>query len=169
MLDDLEQQAEGLALVARDSEVAELSRAEYAHVDLAARVHASVGRELTFCLLGAGTLTGVLARAGKGWCLVRAAAQDWVVVMHAVTEVRGMSPRAVAESVRPLGAGLGMGSALRGVAEQEGAVVVRTVDGAARTGRIGRVGADFVEVWSPSAGAGPRVVPFHALAAVGSV
>lgn len=169
VLDDLEQQAEGLALVARDTEVAELSRAEYAQVDLAGRVHASVGRELSFSLLGAGPLTGVLVRAGTGWCLVRAAAQDWVVALTAVTEVRGLSPRALAESLRPLGARLGVGSALRGVAEQEATVVVRTVDGAARTGRIGRVGADFVEVRSPSGGPEPLVVPFHALAAVGSV
>lgn len=168
VLDDLEQQAEGLALVARDSEVAELSRAEYAQVDLAGRLHASVGRGLSFSMLGAGTLTGALVRVGRDWCLVRAVAQEWVVALAAVTQVRGLSPRALAEPVRPLGARLGIGSALRGVAEQGTAVVVRTVDGATLGGRLGRVGADFVEVRLHAGEDGPLVVPFSALAAVGS-
>ncbi len=168
LLDDLEQQAEGLALAARDSEVAELSRAEYAQVDLAGRLHASVGRAVSFTLLGAGPLSGVLVRVGKDWCLVRAGAQEWVLALPAVTRARGLSSRAVAESVRPLGARLGLGSALRGVAEQDAPVVVRTRDGAACPGRLGRVGADFVEVRPPSDDAEALVLPFAALAAVGS-
>ena len=43
LFDDLEQQAEGLALAERDARVAERCRAEYAEVDLVARLHASVG------------------------------------------------------------------------------------------------------------------------------
>src|SRR5438128_2529587 len=52
VLDDLEQQAEGLALAARDAEVAEQSRAEYARVDLSARLHGSLGRRLTLGVRG---------------------------------------------------------------------------------------------------------------------
>ena len=44
LFEDLEHQAEGLALTDRDAEVAELARSEYAEIDLAARVHASVGQ-----------------------------------------------------------------------------------------------------------------------------
>ena len=46
VFDDLEQQAEGLALAERDAAVEELSRAGYAEVELAARLHAATGNEL---------------------------------------------------------------------------------------------------------------------------
>ena len=54
LFDDLEQQAEGLALVERDAEVAEQSRAEYAQVDLAGRALASTGRRLLVAVAGVG-------------------------------------------------------------------------------------------------------------------
>ena len=46
LFDDLEQQADGIALAERDALVAEQSRAEYAAVTLADRLHASVGTRL---------------------------------------------------------------------------------------------------------------------------
>ena len=69
LFDDLEQQAEGLALSARDAEVAELGRAEYAQVDLASRLHGSVGRRVGLVVEGLGRLDAVLARVGAEWCL----------------------------------------------------------------------------------------------------
>ena len=52
LLDDLEQQAEGLALAERDALVAEQRRAEYAAVDLSGRLHASVGDALRLDVRG---------------------------------------------------------------------------------------------------------------------
>ena len=42
LFDDLEQQAEGMHLADRDADVADLSLAEYARVNLAARLHAAL-------------------------------------------------------------------------------------------------------------------------------
>jgi hypothetical protein len=171
-LDDLEQQADGLALVERDTEVAELARAEYARLDLVARLHASVGHRVT-CGLPGDVVTGRLSRVGRDWCLLAGEGIDWVVRLAAVGYLRGVSDRAVAEPARPLSARLGLGSALRGLAEAQAPVVVRRTDGGHCTGVLGRVGADFVEVlgWDES-GAGPRgpgtvLVPFTGLVAAG--
>ena len=65
LFDDLEQQAEGLALAERDALVAEQSRSEYAAVALADRLHASVGTRLLLDVGGFGALDGRLVR-GRG-------------------------------------------------------------------------------------------------------
>jgi hypothetical protein len=168
VFDDLEQQAEGLALVERDAEVAEQRRAEYARVDLAGRLHASVGQRLWLSLVGVGPLEAVLSRVGDGWCLV-ATGDDWIVRLAAVASVRGLPDRAVDPGLRPVTASLGIGSALRGVQDGRGEAVLHRVDGSAVRGALGRVGADFVEVRTGEQGAGRiEVVPFATLAAVRS-
>ncbi len=175
LFDDLEQQAEGLALAERDAEVAELSRAEYARVDLLARLHASAAGEVTLGLAGSAPLSGTLARVGRDWCLVRSGQQDWAVPVAAVTYAGGLSPRALGEPARPLTGRLGFASALRGIAEAHAPVVVRRTDGGSCVGLLGRVGADFVEVLTGDVAGAPDgrgavvVVPFAATAAVGSV
>jgi hypothetical protein len=170
LLDDLEQQAEGLALVERDALVAEQRPGEYAGVDLAARVHASVGVDVRLQVRGVGPLTGRVTRAGDGWLLLTGNGQDAVVRIAALTGARGLSPRAVSGTARAVAARLGLASALRGVAQDRSEVSVHLVDGSTRTGVLGRVGADFVEV-AASPGAGARdleIVPFAALSAVRS-
>jgi hypothetical protein len=188
LFEDLEQQAEGLALADRDVELTELSRAEYAHVGLAARWHASLGRTVTLDVQGIGPLRGDLARAGRDWCLLsvpdRAAdlpprpGREWIVRAAAVLRWRGLSERGLDEAQRSLSARLGIGSALRGVAASRSALVVHLVDGAVLRGRLGRVGSDFAElltgepgdvrgVFGPSGDAGAAdLVPFTAVAAV---
>jgi hypothetical protein len=166
---DLEQQADGLALAARDAEVAEQSRAEYASVDLASRLHGSVGARLLVTVTGAGPLDATLARVGVGWCLLDAGPHEWVVRLAAVGGVRGLSERAVAEQARPVTARLGLGSALRGVVEARTEVVLHRVDGTQVPGTLRRVGADFVEVAVGEGRSGYlEAVPFGALAAVRS-
>ncbi|HET6562790.1 MAG TPA: hypothetical protein VFG72_13005 [Marmoricola sp.] len=167
LFDDLEQQAEGLALVERDAAVAELGRAEYAEVELLSRLHASVGHPVHLHVQGLGMLRGRLDRVGTGWCLVSGeppARPETVVRLGAVMSARGLSPRAVPEAVRGPLARLGLGSVLRGLAEEACPVVVALLDGDARRGVPGRVGADFVEVVTADGGA--EVVPFSAVAAV---
>jgi hypothetical protein len=168
LFDDLEQQAEGLALVERDTEVAELSRAEYASVDLAARLHGSVGARVRLAVTGVGTLEGELSRVGEGWCLLDAGRDEWIVRGPAIGSMRGLRDRAVAAASRPATARLGLASALRGIVDGRGTAVLHRIDGSLLRGRLGRVGADFVEVADGEARHGVETVPFVSLAAVRS-
>jgi hypothetical protein len=170
VFEDLEQQAEGLALAERDAELADRSRAEYAQVTLAARVHASLGRPVLLELLGAGPVRGTLARAGTDWCLVAddcgpgAPEQEWLVRLGALRGAQGLSERAVAPEARPAVARLGFGSALRRLGEGGAELVLCHVDGSRSQAAVVRVGSDFVEV---TAADGPAVLTFAGLAAVG--
>jgi hypothetical protein len=182
LFDDLEQQAEGLALVERDAEVAELSRAEYAQVSLTARMHASTGCAVTLGVAGLGILAGTLARVGDGWCLMESRdggreslAREWIVPFAAVSWAAALSERGLDEASRPVSARLGLGSAVRGVAAERAAVRAHLRDGSVLHGHPARVGADFLELASsdveeprgPGRGGRRRqVVPFAALAAL---
>ena len=171
LFDDLEQQAEGLALAERDALVAEQSRAEYAAVALADRLHASVGTRLLLDVAGLGALDGRLVRAGDGWCLLDADREEWVVVTAAVRAVRGLADGGRAPDARPLAARLGLGSALRGLAGDRTEVLLHRVDGSTVRGPLGRVGLDFVEVLvtvDPATRGHLEVLPFATLAALRS-
>ena len=169
LFDDLEQQAEGAALVARDAEVAELARAEYSEVDLASRLHASLDRLVELSLRDGLVVRGRMSRVGDGWCLVCEAperppdGQEWLVALSAIATVRGLSAHAQPSSVQPVTGRLGLGSALRRVAEELVTVTFFLVDGRRRQGRLGRVGKDFVELVAEG---GVEVVPFSGVAAV---
>ena len=164
LLDDLEQQAEALYDCERDLDLADRSRAEYAGVSLASRLVASVGSELAVEVRGVGRVEGVLDRVGDGWCLVHGAGQDWLLRTDAVTLVRGASGRAVPEVAWSPVARLGLGSALRRLADAGERCLFHTVDGAVHEGVPVRVGADFVEARSVD---GQAVLIAHgALAAV---
>ena len=145
-LDDLEQQAQALYDADRASELADRSRAEYAGVSLVSRLMASADRELTLDVLGAGPVTGRLGRVGPDWCLVHGSGQDWVVRVAAVKAVEGASGRSVPEVAWSPVSRLGLGSALRRLADAGSGCRVVSLDGTDRVGTLGRVGADFVEV-----------------------
>ena len=167
LFDDLEQQAEGLALADRDAAVAELGRAEYAEVELASRLHASVGHAVQVRVQGLGAVRGRLERVGAGWCLLEReplGRSEVVVRLAAVLMARGLSPRAVPEAARGPLSRLGLGSVLRGFAEEAVPVVVVLLDGEARRGLLRRIGADFAEL--TAADGMVEVVPFSAVAAV---
>jgi len=165
-LDDLEQQAEAMYDAERGVELADRSRAEYHHVSLASRLMASTGCEVVLDLAGTGPVGGVLERVGTGWCLLRGPAQDWVVRTEAVLRVLGASERSVPEVAWSPVAKLGLGSALRRIAEAGDRCVLHLADGARHEAVLRRVGADFVEA---HVGEGRlELVPFSALAAVQS-
>lgn len=145
LFDDLEQQADGLYAAERDLELADRSRAEYHHVSLASRLMASVGGELVLDLVGVGMVAGTLERVGTGWCLLRGPAQDWVVRMEAIATVHGGSDRSVPEVAWSPLTKLGLGSALRRVAEAGERCVLHLLDGSRHEAVLRRVGADFVE------------------------
>ena len=166
VLDDLEQQAEAAYDAERGAELADRSRSAYQEVTLASRLVASVGSEVALDLLGVGAASGTLERVGAGWCLLAGPAGEWVVPLPAVTAVRRSSPRSVPEAAWSPVARLGLGAALRGLADVGEECVVHLVDRRRVDGVVQRVGADFVEV---RLAAGDAVlVPFAALAAVQS-
>lgn len=166
VLDDLEQQAEALYDAERDADLADRSRAEYQQVTLASRLMASLGTPVRLEVAGTGVVAGTLDRVGRGWCLVAGHAQDWVVRLDAVVAVHGASARSRPEVAWSPVATLGLGSALRRIADAGERCVLHLVDGTSRDALLRRVGADFVETVE---GEGRTVlVAFTALAAVQS-
>ena len=166
VFDDLEQQAEGLALLARDAEAGDRARDLYSEVDLASRLHASVGSAVDLVLPGA-AVRGKVLRVGRGWCLLGLTSgpgQEVLVNLAGLVSVRGLAARAVPEAARPVTARLGIASALRHLAEEQEPVVITRVDGEVRRGRLERVGADFVELVGESGAT--EVVPTAALSLV---
>jgi hypothetical protein len=149
-LEDLEQQARALYDAERASELADRSRAEYAGVTLVSRLMASAETELTLDLLGLGPVSGRLQRVGPDWCLLHGAAQDWVVRLAAVKSVEGASARSLPEVAWSPVNRLGLGSALRRLADEGTACRVHGVDGTTRDGTLTRVGADFAELTTSS-------------------
>lgn len=170
LLDDLEQQAEGLALVERDARVAELMWAGYAEVDLLSRLHGGLGAALRLDVAGVGTLTGRLERVGSDWLLLVAGDREWLVRLAAVDAVRGLPDRAVGEVARPLTARLGIGSVLRSAAAERSRVVLHRTNGSAAPVVVRRVGVDFVEVETERSSSDHRaeveLVAMRAVAAV---
>lgn len=165
LFDDLEGQAAAAYEADREAELADRSRAEYARVTLASRLVASVGCEVVLEVLGAGRLAGELTRHGDGWCLLRAERQDWIVRTAAVVALAGASARSLPEVAWSPIQRLGLGSALRRLADEGERCVVHLVSGATYDGTVQRVGADFVELTSPT---GPLLLAHAALAAVQS-
>jgi hypothetical protein len=145
-LDDLEQQAQALYDADRASELADRSRSEYAAVTLVSRLMASVDEEVSLDVLGIGAVAGRLRRVGPDWCLVHGVAQDWVVRLAAVKGVEGASVRSVPEVAWSPVSRLGLGSALRRLADAAADCRLHAIDGTVYDGRLARVGADFAEV-----------------------
>ncbi|WP_426244879.1 hypothetical protein [Nocardioides sp. LHG3406-4] len=166
LFDDLEGQAEALYDAEREAEVADRSRAEYQHVTLASRLMASLGTEVGVHVVGLGALHGELHRVSAEWCLLVSSAQEWIVPLSAVAAVRDASPRSVPEVAWSPLTRLGLGSALRRLAEAGERCLVHLADGSRHEARLTRVGADFVET-SGERGA-TMLVGFARLAAVQS-
>jgi hypothetical protein len=164
--DDLESQASAAFAVDREAELTDRSRAEYQQVALAARLMASVGLELALDIRGVGLLRGSLERVASGWLLLASAGeQDWIVRQAAINTVVGASERAVPVVAWEAVARLGLGSALRRIADSGERCVLHLVDGTRYDGIVRRVGADFLEL--DDAGR-LKLVAFAALAAVQS-
>ncbi|WP_028659698.1 hypothetical protein [Nocardioides insulae] len=165
--EDLEAQAEAGFAAERAAELADRSRAEYQQVTLPARMMASVGREVQTEVRGVGALAGELERVCEEWFLLRSRGQDWIVRHQALMTVAGASERAVpAVAWSPI-TRLGLGSALRRLADRAERCVLHLIDGTTHEGILRRVGADFAELLT---GEGRRelLVAYAGLAAVQS-
>jgi hypothetical protein len=166
-LDDLEGQAAALYDAERAPDLVDRSRGEYRHVTLASRLMASLDLDVTLELVGVGALSGRLERVAAGWCLLRGPAQDWLVRHAAVAAAHGVSDRSLPEVAWPTAARLGLGAALRRLADEAEPCSLHLTDGRRHDGSVLRVGADFVELTTGDAG---RVVlvAFEQVAAVQS-
>ncbi|WP_110241752.1 hypothetical protein [Nocardioides gilvus] len=148
--DDLEAEAEALAHRERVGDLADRGHSEYHEVPLAARLMASTGQELAIEVLGIGPVQGELVRVGPDWCAVQRGAVRWIIALDAVTVVRGASARAVPQVAWGPVDRLGLRSALRRLADSGQACTIHLRDGARIEAGVRRVGADFVEVATPS-------------------
>ncbi len=168
LLEDLEHQAEALYDSDRAPELADRTRAEYQQVTLASRLMASVDSELTLDVHGVGPVSGRLERVATGWCLVggAAGAHDWIIVLAALTRVRGASERSVPEVAWSPLTRLTLGSALRRLAESGERCVLHLRDGTRHDGVLSRVGQDFAELLDT--GGRSVLVAFDGLAAAQS-
>jgi hypothetical protein len=166
-LDDLEGQATALYDAERAPDIADRGRAEYAQVTLGGRLMASLDLEVTAELAGVGAVTGRLERVAAGWCLLHGHGQDWVVRTEAIAALHGASDRSVPEVAWAPAARLGLGSALRRLADLAEPCSLHLLDGRRHDGVLLRVGQDFVEVETGEAGR-MVLVSFGQLAAVQS-
>jgi hypothetical protein len=123
---------------------------------------------VTLAVQGVGSVDGELQRVGPDWCLVHGATQDWMVRLAALTGAEGASERAVPEVAWSPVNRLGLGSALRRLADTGADCRLHTRDGGVRDARVLRVGADFVEAGVGEGGGRVVLVARDALAAVGS-
>jgi hypothetical protein len=145
VLDDLEGQAEALYAVEREAELADRARAAYAEVTLASRLMASAGAHVAIDVAGVGPLSGELRRVATGWCALAGDCDEWLVPLGSVVAAHGLSDRSSPEAAWPAVARLGLGSALRRLADEAAPCLVVTHDGARHEVVLRRVGADFVE------------------------
>jgi small nuclear ribonucleoprotein (snRNP)-like protein len=166
--DDLFGDLEGQLAAAHDAdfahEVAELAAAERASVDLASRLAAARGQSVGVHLRGGEVLRGDLADATPTWILLRDGPRDHLIPGGAVAAVEGAAERSL-----PWGGverRLGLGHALRALAETYAVVVVVT-DGMEFRGRVTGVGADHLDL-TPESGRASIVVSFSSILRVSS-
>jgi hypothetical protein len=113
-----------------------------------------------------------VGRIGPDWVLLDDAGADLLVPLNAVVLVEGLGPSSAEPgSEGVVTARLGLAYALRAIGDDRAEVRVFLADGSQRTGRIGRVGADHVELvehdpGEPGLARGTVTVPFHGLTAV---
>jgi hypothetical protein len=175
LFDDLEAQVAEAEHASLGAEVADRTRRELARVRLADRFRPAIGRRVTIVVAGRGQMTGTVQAAGPDWLLVsERAGSETVVSLAAVISVAGLGAHAaVAGAEGEVGARLGLAYVLRGIARDRSEVVTSLTDGSTLTGRVDRVGADFVDitirVGTPGDGAEPletRTLPFSAIASL---
>ena len=166
LFDDLEGQASALWEADREAELADRARTEYAGVTLASRLMASRGRDVALDLPHVGRVEGRLDRVGPEWCLLSGLGQDWIVPLRAVAGVRGASERGVPEVAWSPVDRLGLGAALRRLADEEARCLLHLADGTRHEAHVVRVGADFLEACD--AAGSPLLVPYAGLVAVQS-
>ncbi|MCA5894630.1 hypothetical protein LEP48_14920 [Isoptericola sp. NEAU-Y5] len=147
LFDDLEARFAAEEAAEREGVVAELTRAEQASIPLTDRLRAAIGTAVRCELADGEGVDGRVVRVADSWLLldgqgVRGRVQH-LVPRASVSAVVGLGRMAVPSGART--DRLGLGHVLRGLQRDRSRVLVRTRGGAV-VGRIGRVGADHLDV-----------------------
>jgi hypothetical protein len=158
---DLEGQLAAERAAHFQADVAEMTRAERASVELASRVVAQRGAEIAISLVTGDTIRGTVSDAASQWVLLEADGRQILIPRTAIAAVHGLGVRA--RSVSEVERKLSLGYALRALSRDRARVVVRTVGGEL-SGVLGGVGADYVDVTAPDGS--NSSVPFVAVVSV---
>jgi hypothetical protein len=173
LFEDLEAQAEVLALAERAAEVDERARVEIGRLALADRVAAACGHRVRVRCGRELSLDGSIRAGGADWMLIEdVTGREAIVPLAAVRTIAGL-PRFAATDER-VAFRLSVRHVLRAVARDRRGVHVHLVDGSAVSGTLDRVTADHLDVAVHAAGEQRRasavrdmmVVPLSAVAAV---
>ncbi|MCJ7827464.1 MAG: hypothetical protein MUP36_04430 [Demequinaceae bacterium] len=145
-------------------EVAELTVAERASVEMAARLRAIGSEPVVVHLEGGSVLRGVVSDVTPTWILIHEGRHEHLIPLAAIVGIGGVPDRSLpgGEVERRLS----LGHALRILADAGARVVVET-PGCDFRGIVGAVGADHCDVLLDS-GSGRVAVPFTALRRVTS-
>lgn len=160
------------------AEVADRTRRDVSRLRLVDRLRPAVGRQVAVGVPVLGVLWGELASVGADWLLVaEPGGRQALVPLAAVASIGGLTAMSAEPgSEGAVGARLGLGYALRGLARDRAPVSAVLADGSTVTGTVDRVGVDFLEVAEhasmearrASAVRGVRTIPLPALVAVRS-
>lgn len=171
---DMEAQLDAAHAAERAVEVADLTRAELASVELGDRLLGAQGVDVRLVVAGGQQVAGRLLEVATQWLLVAEGARRALVPLTAVVAVRGL-PVHSAPAAGEVARRLGLGPVLRALARDRVAVRVQA-EGCELAGRIERVGADHLDLTAgvtPGLDGGPGgaqrwTVPFSALRVVRS-
>ncbi|HLS64170.1 MAG TPA: hypothetical protein VK060_12380 [Ruania sp.] len=145
-----------------EARLGDLVAAEVAGTTFADRCRARSGSQLTLRLADGSSRTGTVRDATRAWVILADGDRRTLVPLSAVVlawPLHGSAPEP-----GPVEGRLGLGHALRALAEEQVAVLVRTSAGDHR-GRIVRVGADHLDLVSEP---GVLTVPWRAVLSVDS-
>lgn len=164
---DLQAELEAGEIAAERAEDASRARLEVGAVRLQDRLGGAVGRELTLRCRGAGDVRGRLTEVGSGWALVtEAGGREVLVAVPAVLTVSGLQRGTAVPVAGEVARRLDLRWALRGLARDRSPVQVLLDDGAALTGTVDRVGADFLELAEHAPDESRRVAAVQGVRAV---
>lgn len=148
LLADVEAQGEHEARAEREAEVRERVRIEQSQVPAMERL-AAQSDSICVYLRDGRRCRGVLQEVGQGWISLdghvdnREGESHVLLTTAAICQVEGVRPGRGALGVADR---LGLAHPLRALAERSQMVVIDTLEGPARQGRLSWVGRDFVEI-----------------------
>jgi hypothetical protein len=176
LLADLEAEFDAAEAAELAAEVSDRTRSELARLRLVDRLRAGVGTPIAITVPHLGAVRGRITQVGPDWLLLADdAGRESLVPLTSALTISGLGPRAVEpDREGAVTAGLGLRYALRLLARDRAQVAVTLQDGRTISGRVDRVGADFIDVLEQTLDGRRRdarstVVPFGALVVIRSV
>jgi hypothetical protein len=178
LFEDLESQFAEADRLALDAEISERARAEMVGLELADRLRAVLGCRLTVYLATGESFSGTLSHAGGDALVLDEEQHQLLIPYAAAVRYVGLGRLSLPES-SSVRRGIGLASALRGMARDRAELSVMTGSAAGTVrlaGVIDRVGRDYFDLAVLSPGEVRRshrvsqiaTIPFAALAAIRS-